>query len=626
MSLVGYRYWARLLRTAIVPVFLLVLSTSTAAQQRQVISLRVDTTDLGRKLIHSEMEIPVTPGALTLVFPKWIPGEHTPSGPLNNVVWMKFSAGGQPVSWMRDPVDMFAFHLQIPPGAQKLDVALDCALRPHEATPFLFYLFWNAVLLYPQGVNTDDIDIQGEIRLPAGWKYACAMPGKALADRIVQLPVVSLTTLVDSPLLAGVHLRTFTLDNGPIPVTIGAADDSEEGLNLSPQLLENFKRMIRETDALFGARHYEHYVFLLALSDEVGEDGTEHHQSTDITLRERGFLDQSDRIASLYLLPHEYVHSWNGKYRRPADLYTKNYQDPMKGRLLWVYEGLTRYLNWVLAARSGLFTPEQARDYAAIIAAEMEHRSGREWRPLEDTAVSVQLLYGGAEWESLRRTTDYYDESLLIWLEADQIIRSKTSGQKSLDDFCRAFFGPPGGPPAVKPYTLDDVVNALNAIAPYDWADFFKHRVYETDKPPLEGLAASGWNLTYGDVPGPVLVARDIDHHTVEERYSIGLFLHSDGTVVDVVRDSPAWKAGLGPGMKVLAINGRTWSPQNLRDAIAADRAASAPMAVTVQNQSAIFKTAIHDHKGLQYPRLERNSSPDTLSDLLKPRAAAETY
>jgi predicted metalloprotease with PDZ domain len=586
----------------------------------------VDTTDLGRKLIHSEMEIPVTPGALTLVFPKWIPGEHTPSGPLNNVVWMKFSAGGQPVSWMRDPVDMFAFHLQIPPGAQKLDVALDCALRPHEATPFLFYLFWNAVLLYPQGVNTDDIDIQGEIRLPAGWKYACAMPGKALADRIVQLPVVSLTTLVDSPLLAGVHLRTFTLDNGPIPVTIGAADDSEEGLNLSPQLLENFKRMIRETDALFGARHYEHYVFLLALSDEVGEDGTEHHQSTDITLRERGFLDQSDRIASLYLLPHEYVHSWNGKYRRPADLYTKNYQDPMKGRLLWVYEGLTRYLNWVLAARSGLFTPEQARDYAAIIAAEMEHRSGREWRPLEDTAVSVQLLYGGAEWESLRRTTDYYDESLLIWLEADQIIRSKTSGQKSLDDFCRAFFGPPGGPPAVKPYTLDDVVNALNAIAPYDWADFFKHRVYETDKPPLEGLAASGWNLTYGDVPGPVLVARDIDHHTVEERYSIGLFLHSDGTVVDVVRDSPAWKAGLGPGMKVLAINGRTWSPQNLRDAIAADRAASAPMAVTVQNQSAIFKTAIDDHKGLQYPRLERNSSPDTLSDLLKPRAAAETY
>ncbi len=626
MSLVGYRYWARLLRTAIVPVFLLVLSTSTAAQQRQVISLRVDTTDVGRKLIHSEMEIPVTPGALTLVFPKWIPGEHTPSGPLNNVVWMKFSAGGQPVSWTRDPVDMFAFHLQIPPGAQKLDVALDCALRPHEATPFLFYLFWNAVLLYPQGVNTDDVDIQGEILLPSGWKYACAMPGAALAGGTVQFPVVSLTTLVDSPLLAGVHFRTFTLDNGPIPVTIGVADDSEEGLNLSPQLLENFKRMIRETDALFGARHYQHYAFLLALSDEVGEDGTEHHQSTDITLRERGFLDQSDRIASLYLLPHEYVHSWNGKYRRPADLYTKNYQDPMQGSLLWVYEGLTRYLNWVLAARSGLFTPEQARDYAAIIAAEMEHRSGRQWRPLEDTAVSVQLLYGGAEWESLRRTTDYYDESLLIWLETDQIIRSKTSGQKSLDDFCRAFFGPPGGPPAVKPYTLDDVVSALNAIAPYDWADFFKHRVYETDKPPLDGLAASGWNLTYGDVPGSVLVARDTDHHTVEERYSIGLFLHFDGTIVDVVRDSPAWKAGLGPGMKVLAVNGRTWSPQNLRDAIAADRGASAPMEMTVQNQSAIFKTAIDDHKGLQYPRLERNSSPDTLSDLLKPRAAAETY
>lgn len=615
---------ASLLPKSIVLVFLLVLTTAAVGADRQAISLRVDATDVRRKLIHAELEIPAKPGSLTLVFPKWIPGEHTPSGPLNRVVWMKFSVAGQPVSWTRDPVDMFAFHLQIPPGAQKLDIALDCALQPHEATPFLFYLFWNAVLLYPQGVNTDDIDIQGEIRLPSGWKFACAMPGKALANDTVKFPVVSLTTLVDSPLLAGEHFRTFTLDNGPIPVAMSVAADSEEALDQSPQLLENFKRMVRETDALFGARHYEHYVFLLALSDEVGEDGTEHHQSTDITLRERGFLDQSDRVASLYLLPHEYVHSWNGKYRRPADLYTKNYQDPMQGSLLWVYEGLTRYLNWVLAARSGLFTPEQARDYAAIIAAEMEHRTGRQWRPLEDTAVSVQLLYGGGEWESLRRSTDYYDESLLIWLEADQIIRSRTSGQKSLDDFCRAFFGPPGGAPTVKPYTLDDVVNALSAIAPYDWADFFEHGVYKTDKPPLEGLAASGWNLTYGDVPGPVLTARDTDHHTVEERYSIGLFIHSDGTIVDVVRDSPAWKAGLGPGMKVLAVNGRTWSAQNLRDAIAADHGTSAPMKMTVQSQSAIFKATIDHHKGLQYPQLERNSAPDTLSGLLKPRAAAK--
>jgi predicted metalloprotease with PDZ domain len=623
MPLVPYRLWVRLLPLLIVPVLLLELSAAAAAQQRQVISLRVDATDVGRKLLHSDMQIPVTPGALTLVFPKWIPGEHAPSGPLNNVVWMKFSTGGRPVSWTRDPVDMFAFHLQIPPGAQQLQVALDYALRPDEATPFLLYLFWNAVLLYPQVANTDDIQIQGEIRLPSGWKYACAMSGKALADGTIRFPVTSLTTLVDSPLLAGIHFRSFTLDNGAIPVTMATAADSEEGLDLSPQLLESFKRVIRETDALFGARHYEHYVFLLALSDEVGEDGTEHHQSTDITLRERGLLDPSDQIASLYLVPHEYVHSWNGKYRRPEGLYTTNYQDPMKGSLLWVYEGLTRYLNWVLAARSGLFTPEQARDYAAVIAAETEHRSGREWRPLEDTAVSVQLLYGGDEWESLRRTTDYYDESLLVWLEADQIIRSKTSGQKSLDDFCRAFFGPPGGPPTVKPYTLSDLVDALNGIASYDWADFFQRRVYETDQAPLAGLSASGWNLIYGETPGPVLVARDSDHHTVEERYSIGLLLHADdGTIVDVVRDSPAWHAGLGPGMKVLAVNGRVWSAQYLRDAIAADRKTSAPMQMTVQSQSAIFRTAIDDHKGLQYPRLERNSGGDTLSELLKPRAA----
>ncbi len=623
MPLVTYGLWARLLARLIVPASLLVLSTAAAAQQKQVISLRVDATDIGRKLLHSDMEIPVTPGNLTLVFPKWIPGEHAPSGPLNNLVWMKFSVGGRPVPWTRDPVDMFAFHLQIPPGAQRLQVALDYALRPDEATPFLFYLFWNAVLLYPQGVNTDDIRIQGQIHLPSGWRYGCALFGRVLTDGTIQFPVTSLTTLVDSPLLAGVHFRSFTLDNGAIPVTMDAAADSEEGLNLSPQLLQNFRRVIRETDALFGARHYEHYVFLLALSDEVGEDGTEHHQSTDITLRERGLIDSSDQIASLYLLPHEYVHSWNGKYRRPADLYTTNYQDPMKGGLLWVYEGLTRYLNWVLAARSGLFDLQQARDYAALIAAETQHRSGREWRSLEDTAVSAQFLYGGDQWESLRRTTDYYDESLLIWLEADQIIRGRSAGRKSLDDFCRAFFGAPGGPPTVKPYALGDLVKALNGIASYDWADFFKHRVYETDPAPVAGLSASGWNLGYGDIPGPVLVARDSDHHTVEERYSIGLLLRSDdGIIVDVVRDSPAWRAGLGPGMKILAVNGRVWSAQNLRAAIAADRKTSAPIAMTIQSQSAVFGTAIDDHNGLRYPRLERNSNPDTLSELLKPRAA----
>ena len=622
MLLPSYRRCTSLLLTALMPV-LWCAPGSAAAARPQVISLRVDASDVARKLIHSEMEIPVAPGHLTLVFPKWIPGEHAPSGPLNNVVWMKFSTGGQPLKWTRDPVDMFAFHLQIPAGAQKLEVALDYALRPVEATPSLFYLFWNAVLLYPRVVNTDDIQIQGSIRLPSAWKYACALPGERLADGTVQFPIVSLTTLIDSPLLSGVHFRSFTLDDGALPVTLGAAGDSEEALNVSPELLADFKRVIRETDAVFGARHYGHYVFLVALSDEVGEDGTEHHQSTDITLRERGFTDESDRIASLYLLPHEYVHSWNGKYRRPADLYTTNYQDPMKGSLLWVYEGLTRYLNWVLAARSGLLNIEQARDYAAEIAAEAAHRSGRAWRPLDDTAVSVQLLYGGEEWESLRRTTDYYDESLLVWLEADQIVRSKTSGQKSLDDFCRAFFGPPGGPPMVKPYTLEELVSALNAIAPYDWAEFFQRRVYATDPVPLGGLTASGWSLAYGAVAGPVLTARDTDHHTVEERYSIGLFLRSDdGTIIDVVRDSPAWQAGLGPGMKIVAVNGRTWSAQNLRDAIAADRLTSAPMEMTVQSQTALFKTRIDDHRGLQYPHLERNSEPDTLSELLKPRAA----
>jgi predicted metalloprotease with PDZ domain len=431
-----------LLPNRIVLAFFLVVSTAAVAAERQTLSLRVDATDIRRKLIHAELQVPVKPGNITLVYPKWIPGNHSPSGPLNNVVWMKFSAGEHMVSWTRDPVDMFAFHIRVPDGTQTLNVALDSVLpaRPHgsSATPSLFLLGWNKVLLYPQGISSDDIDVQAEIRLPKGWKYACALPGTALSNDIVKFPPVSLTTLVDSPLLSGEHFRTFSLDDGPIPVAMSVAADSEEALHLSPELHEQFKGVVRQTDLLFGARHYDHYTFLLSLSDEVGEDGTEHHQSTDITLKDGVFQDKSERLASIYLIPHEYVHSWNGKYRRPEGLNTKNFQDPMRGELLWVYEGLTRYLNWVLAARSGMFTPEAARDYVAVIAAVMEHRSGRQWRTLEDTARSVQLLYGSGEWESLRRTTDYYDESLLLWLEVDQIIRSKTSVQKSLDDFCRA--------------------------------------------------------------------------------------------------------------------------------------------------------------------------------------------
>jgi predicted metalloprotease with PDZ domain len=336
------------------------------------------------------------------------------------------------------------------------------------------------------------------------------------------------------------------------------------------------------------------------------------------------FSDDSLRLSYGYLLPHEYAHAWNGKYRRPQGLATHNFQEPQTGDLLWVYEGLTRYLNWVLVARSGILTLPEARDYAALLAGQTAHRSGREWRTLEDTAISAQLLYyAPGQWQSLRRAMDYYDEALFIWLEADTIIRRKTEGKRSLDDFCRVFFGTPSTPGTVKTYILEDVITGLNSVTPYDWKTFFTTRLNATgaDRAPLDGLGASGWSLVYGNSVGSVQSARDEVHQTVEERFSLGFLLLQDGTITDVVRDSAAWKAGLGPDMKVVTVNQRPWSTQALRDAIAADGGSSIPMSLSVQNGSLIFRAEIDDHRGARYPRLERNASTDVMSDILKAHA-----
>jgi predicted metalloprotease with PDZ domain len=598
------------------------------AAPAQPISLFVDATDISRGLFHSELAIPVQPGPLTLVYPKWIPGYHAPVGPLNNIVRLKISHNGQPIEWTRDPVDMFAFHLVVPVGVSVLHVAMDVVAprRPNAdlgaSTARLFVLEWNEVVLYPQGAATDKVLTRAQIRLPLGWKFACSMSPIRTENGVVEFRQVSLTTLVDSPLLSGEYFRTLALTSTP-PVFVDIAADVPGALDVTLEWEAWLRRLIAEARALFGGFHFDQYRFLLALSDELGNDGIEHQQSSDNRVGARLFCDEALRLSYGYLLPHEFVHSWNGKYRRPLGLAKRNFQEPQVGDLLWVYEGLTRYLNWVLAARSGIFTPQEARDYVALLAALMDHRSGREWRTLEDTAVSAQLLYGAPEqWQSLRRSMDYYDESLLIWLEADTIIRQKTQGQRSLDDFCRAFFGPQSVPVATDPYVLGDVTTALAVVAPYDWKTFFVTRLNAsgTDRVPLEGLTSSGWTLAYGDSAGSVQAARDEIHRTVEERFSLGFLSQEDGTVLDVVRDSPAWKAGLGPGMKLLTVNQRRWSPQVFRDAIAADHNSSIPINLSVQNGLVTFPVAINDHTGASYPRLERNANPDLISEILRPR------
>ena len=592
--------------------------------QQEPISVVVDARQSARKLFHSELAIPVHAGPLTLLYPRWgIPTYRMPDAVIDNIVWLRMTANGRPVQWKRDPVDMFAFHLVVPNGVKTLNVAMDVVAPTQRsdlnaATTELFIVDWYTIVLYPQGVSVRDIPVLSSIRLPDGWKYGSALKTANKADGLTKFAPVSLWTLLDSPVLAGKYFASFEVSSPSAhPVLVDIAADSAELAELPPEWHRRFERLVREAGALYGGYPYHSYRFQIALSDEVGNDGLEHSESTDLRMASRSFLDDALRLSWGYLIPHEYTHAWNGLYRIPAGLVRRDFQEPQTTELLWVYEGLTRYLNWVLTARTGILTSEEARDYVALLAAQVAHRSGREWRSLQDTALSTGILNDAPdEWQSLRRSVDYYDESLFIWLEADSIIRRVTNGKRSMDDFCLTFFSPKGRQGQFVPYTFDELTATLNDVAPYDWKAFLRARLDTTgpDRAPLDGLAASGWDLVYGDVPGSIQVARDTAHHTVQERFSLGLLLGDDGGVSDVVRDSPAWRAGFGPFMKVLAINDTAWSPQSLRQAIGLG---DGTVRLTVRNGSQIWQAEMKTQKS--YPKLQRNGNMDTLSEVLKP-------
>ena len=433
----------------------LVFSAGSAHAQK--ITLDVDLTDAPRNIFHEHLIIPANPGPITLVYPKWIPGNHRPSGPIANLVGIKFSANGNDLTWDRDPIDMYAFHVIVPPGVQQIVVAMDTTTSTDSAgatggaaSSNVLDLNWNQVVLYPQNANSDDVSFKASVHLPSGWRFGTALSVAQTSGDVVEFAPVSLTTLVDSPLIAGSHYRKIELTGtGEAPAhEIDMVSESEAGLAMSGADIAAYRALVRETGALFGARHYNQYHFLYTLSDQVGHHGLEHHQSSDNSVAERTLLEPGLHLLEADLLPHEFVHSWNGKYRRPAGLATHNYQEPMVGDLLWVYEGLTQYLGEILAARSGLRSPEEYREDLAATAAMLDHRAGRAWRPVEDTARSVQILrLAGATWLNWRRGTDYYSEGSLIWLEVDTKLRRLTDGRKSLDDFCRAFHGGQSGPP-----------------------------------------------------------------------------------------------------------------------------------------------------------------------------------
>ena len=591
------------------------------------IALALDVRETPRKLLHARETLTVTPGALTLVYPKWIPGEHAPDGPIDDLVALTFTSGGKSIPWRRDPVDLFAFHVDVPPGVTTLDASFDFLPAIGQGgfssassdTAHLGIYSWNQVLLYPQGARTDDVMFRASMELPAGWKFGTALPVANQSGAKIDFQPVSLTTLVDSPVIAGEYLRVVPLDGSSRPVEAALVGDTAASIDIPNDLTAKWKRLVQEADAMFGARHYSNYHFLLTLSDRVAHFGLEHHQSNDSRVPENSLREQN----SIGVVAHEYVHSWNGKYRRPAGLATPDFQQPMIGDLLWVYEGLTQYLGYVLAERSGIWSESYYKERLAQIAAFLDNEPGRRWRPLVDTTTAAQLLYfAPGQWTGYRRGVDFYDEGWLIWLDVDTAIRELTHGQKSIEDFCHLFHGGESSAPAVKPYTVDDVVAALNQVAPHDWKAFLGSRIYQvTQRAPLDGITRSGWRLVYNDTKNEYITAGDKER--VDATYSIGLHVRaSDGVVNDVALDSPAGKAGIGPGMQILAVNGLRYSADVLRNAIKESKMASGPMSIEFQNDDIVKTVSLDYHGGIREPHLERDpSKPDMLAQVLAGRA-----
>ena len=595
------------------------------------ITVALDASEAPRKIFHAQLTIPAAPGTLTLYYPKWIPGEHGPTGPIQELAGLRFTANGQILQWRRDLVDGWTFHVEVPAGVSGVDVALDF-MAPVEsegiytagesATEKMTVVSWNTVALYPAGWTSDQLTYQASLRLPDGWKFGTPLPVASQAGNEIKFNPVSLTTLVDSPIIAGEYLRVVPLAENP-PQEMDIAADSAAALDAPSEVFDRYKNLTEQAFKLFGARHFRDYHFIYSLSDHVAHFGLEHHESNDSRSKERALIDPFPRLVASGLLSHEYVHSWNGKYRRPADLATPDYEKPMQTVLLWVYEGLTSYLGDILSARSGIRTPEQFRDALALMAADLEATPGRTWRTLQDTADGVAAMQGAPRaWQSWRRDLDYYDEDVFNWLWVDAIIRQQTSGKKSIDDFCHLFHGGQSGPPEVKTYNFDDVMNALNQVVTYDWRGFWSERLTNhSSQPPFGGVEASGWKLVYDETESDVVQAREQDKDQINAAYSIGLRLEESGRVVDVIEGMPAARAGIGPGMKIIAVNGRKFSEDVFRDALRAGRNSSEPLQLLVENTD-YFKTYKLDyHGGERYPHLVRDKSkPDMLSEIIAAR------
>jgi predicted metalloprotease with PDZ domain len=597
-----------------------------------LLHVSVDATDLDRRIFRVRETIPLAAGGpQTILFPQWVPGGHSPRNSLEKMAGLEVRADGQPVAWVRDPVDVFAFHIEAPAGAKSLELSYQVltATAPNQGrvvvTPEMLDLQWLAIAMYPAGYYSRRIQIEPEVKLPAGWSFGTALePAGPTQDGVTRFKPVPFDVLVDSPMFAGRYFRQVDLDPGAaVPVRLNMFADRPEQLEAATaEQTDRLRELVRQAYRLFGSHHYDHYDFLFAVTDRMSGIGLEHHRSSEDATGGAYFLDWSTGQAERELLPHEYAHSWNGKFRRPADLWTPNLNVPMRDSLLWVYEGQTQYWGFVLAGRSGLISKQDALDALAATAATYANRVGRTWRSVEDTTNDPIVNNRRPQpWTSWQRAEDYYSEGQLVWLDVDTLIRTRSAGKRSLDDFARAFFGVENGNWSERPYTFADVVDALNAVEPYDWASFLDQRINKVaPKPPLDGLTRGGWRLVYAETETPFFRSYEGRAKIVDLTYSIGLALTRDGDISAVQWDGPAFKAGITGNSKLIAVNGIAFDADRLKEAITAARRGG-PLELLVRTGDHYRTVSIDWKEGLRYPRLERiEGAPDLLSAIYAPK------
>jgi predicted metalloprotease with PDZ domain len=609
-----------------------VLAVAPLASAQAPIQITADLSEAARKLYHAEIEIPVKPGPLTLITPEWIPGTHRPTPIVDSITGVVFTANGQVLPWRRDNVDMFEFHLTIPAGVSRLHAHLDL-INPGRQTTRLAAFEWEGLLLYPAGIPVAKIAIEPTVVVPAGWGIGTALTpvsGTTFVGGVSthHFAATTVEQLEDSPVDTGLYYRQYALAPEISPKHfIDIVADEPDDVNLRPATLAEINNLVREADALYKSHHYNEYHLLLTLSDATNGEGLEHGQSSDNGVGEKGFSSDDQQLGNADLLSHEFTHSWNGKYRRPARLYQPDFATPQQGDLLWVYEGMTQYLGNVLAARSGLKNQQQYREMLALSAANLDYKSGRIWRSTEDTAIASSILRGGtASWSNWKRGQDYYQEGELLWLDADTLIRKLTDNKKSLNDFEAIFLGKGGNTgPLIVPYERPELIADLNQVVPYDWAKFLHDRIdLINPRADLAGIEQGGYKLVYTDKPSDaqktLQAAGGRRGGGVNAWYSIGLNASADGTISDVRFHGPADKAKLSPGVKIYAVDGRVFSAESLKAAIRAAKGTSDPIRLILEQDGFVTMADIDYHDGERYPTMVRvEGTPDYLDDITKP-------